>query len=239
MENFKKHIPNILTTSRIITSILAPLIFLSGNIGISIGLYAYGAISDCLDGYTARKFNAFSELGRKLDAISDKLFAFSIILPSILLNNFYMLIPLSLELVIAFVNGYYKFKNIEPRTIRVGKFKTVFLFPTIIFGLAMTKIPSLINFFIPLLAISTKLQLQSIVDYINEYKREIGENKSDDNSENVVVTEENCKSKKDKLLELKDELIYYGTKDIAINTNKNKIKILKLSKHNKMIDMYK
>ena len=92
-----KNIPNMITISRISASFLACIMFILGNFPVSLGFYVYAACSDAVDGYFARKLNATSELGRKLDAISDKLFVLSLIFPSIFMGNYLMLIPLFLE----------------------------------------------------------------------------------------------------------------------------------------------
>ena len=105
-----KNIPNFITVSRIITSLLASLSFILGNFGLSIGLYIYSASSDFFDGFLARKLNAFSELGRKLDAISDKLFMLSLLLPTIILGNYLMLIPFVFESLIS-LNNLKKYKQ--------------------------------------------------------------------------------------------------------------------------------
>ena len=101
MDKIKKNVPNIITGSRIVSSIIAPILFLNGFLTSGILLYCYGVVSDFLDGYTARKFNAYSEVGRKMDAVSDKLFALAVVIPSLILGNLYMLIPLLLEGAIA------------------------------------------------------------------------------------------------------------------------------------------
>ena len=99
-----KNIPNALTVSRIITSVIAAGAFITGNISLSIGLYTYGAVSDFFDGFLARKLDAFSDVGRKLDALADKLYAGSLLIPSICLGNLLMIIPLILELQISNIN---------------------------------------------------------------------------------------------------------------------------------------
>lgn len=234
MNKVKKYLPNMITIGRIVSSVLAPILFLSGSIGAAIGLYCYGMVSDFLDGYTARKFNAYSEFGRKLDAVSDKIFALSVIIPSLVLGNMYMFIPLLLEVAIAVLNGYYQYNGVEARTIWVGKYKTVMLFPTMVLGLVMCKIPELINLFIPFLVVSSKLQVQSCVEYINQYRSLIamGESNADlEKNMDVVlekVEEEKDKPVMDKLSNMKDEFVYYFTKDVNLNKSKRKVKILKL-----------
>ena len=77
-----KHLPNILTISRI-ASIPLILLFYSldskvGNI-ISASLFALAGITDFLDGYLARIYAIQSKLGRFLDPIADKLLVGSVI----------------------------------------------------------------------------------------------------------------------------------------------------------------
>ena len=58
--NIIKSIPNIITFSRIISSLLASAFFVGGNLPLALGLYVYAAISDAFDGLAARKLNASS-----------------------------------------------------------------------------------------------------------------------------------------------------------------------------------
>ena len=80
MYKFKKNIPNIITISRIISLILGFIFFIKDNIVVSLILYIYGAVSDMIDGYLARKLDAYSKMGQYLDAISDKLYFLSLII---------------------------------------------------------------------------------------------------------------------------------------------------------------
>ena len=80
---------NLLTFLRII---LAPIILFCMFIGdyiISIFLFFLASVSDYLDGYLARKFQAESELGEILDPIADKiLVVFLLIGLTIVLDSF-------------------------------------------------------------------------------------------------------------------------------------------------------
>ncbi len=77
-----KHLPNILTISRI-ASIPLILIFCAINTDsgakIGAGLFLLACITDFLDGYLARSFSIQSKLGRFLDPIADKLLVGSVI----------------------------------------------------------------------------------------------------------------------------------------------------------------
>ncbi len=90
-------IPNILTYIRIIS--IAPMIWLMflakgsnnyfdifffGNVEfmsfLAAFIYAYGAVTDWLDGYIAKKYNQFSDFGRALDPIADKLIVIAVLM---------------------------------------------------------------------------------------------------------------------------------------------------------------
>lgn len=73
----KKNLANIITISRIIGTMI--LIFLDvSSLPFKI-IYSWCGISDVLDGFIARKLKISSELGSKLDSISD-LFLYSMML---------------------------------------------------------------------------------------------------------------------------------------------------------------
>lgn len=64
-----KHVPNILSISRIIFVIL--LIFFYKNGSLFIGLYTAAVVSDLLDGFIARRTNNQSRFGARLDSFAD------------------------------------------------------------------------------------------------------------------------------------------------------------------------
>lgn len=169
MGNIKKKIPNIITGTRIISAIVAPILFLNGYVKPAIILYLYGTISDFFDGYFARKFNAITEFGKFLDATSDKLFCLSILLPAILSGNRLMYIPLLLEGIISLINSYSVYKGNNPITEIVGKIKTGMLFPTSILGLIFTINTNVYSLFLACLIITTILEIISIYKYVIQY----------------------------------------------------------------------
>ena len=162
-----KNIPNLITFSRIIACVLGAWSFVIGNIPLSAGSYVYGAISDFFDGLAASKLNAYSEFGRKLDALSDKLYAASLLIPSLLCGNILMLFPLILELKISQVNLKAQKLGFKSETQRVGKFKTALLFPTMIVGLLSTISIEFLPLLLIMLPYTTVLQINSIITYEN------------------------------------------------------------------------
>lgn len=168
MNKFKNNIPNLITISRIISSVLGATFFTVGNVPVGIGCYVYGAVSDAFDGFLARKLNAITDLGKKLDPISDKLYALSLMVPSIILGNLFMIIPFVFEGIISGINVYAELKYKKTYTEKVGKLKTIMLFPTMILGLLATKIPNLFILFVPSLFVSLKLQANSMIAYVKQ-----------------------------------------------------------------------
>lgn len=71
-------LPSIITSIRLIATILIPMFFILELPIVAIALAGIGSISDAVDGKLARKFNASSNFGAKLDAMCDKLFIFSL-----------------------------------------------------------------------------------------------------------------------------------------------------------------
>ena len=78
-----KHIPNLLTISRIAVSL--PLLFLAPFSPAFYICYSWCGISDILDGYLARKTNSLSKWGAVLDSLAD--FALIGIVAAVLLST--------------------------------------------------------------------------------------------------------------------------------------------------------
>lgn len=235
MKKIKQNIPNMITISRIISSIVAPISILMGNIPLAVILYIYGAISDCLDGLAARKLNAFTELGRKLDPISDKLYALSLLSSTLILGNYLMLIPLALEGEIAATTISAKNSNINLETERVGKYKTWLLFASIIIGLLATIKPVFYFPLAPLLGYTSYFQIQSIKAYENQFYNKL--NKTNSHKIDVKLNEEDAKKEniKEKIESHYNEFMFY--KNIPIESNRTKPKKLqKVRKKNNNID---
>lgn len=103
-EKIKKTVPNIITMTRILSLVIGFILFINGNTTSAICLYIYGSVSDFLDGYFARKWDAYSKFGQYLDAVSDKFYVLSIVILSIIHSNYLILIVAVLELAISVIN---------------------------------------------------------------------------------------------------------------------------------------
>ena len=172
-ERRRKQIPNTLT---LIRGFLAPFTIipavLNKNLYLAFALIAICGLTDCFDGWYARKFNAQSEFGADLDAICDKLFVLTLTFPLAFEYTSWIVLILVLELIIALINSLYRIKGIDARSSIIGKVKTVVLDCSI----ALCYFDYLIN--IPDLAITivtiltNLMQLITIIDYILKYRQE-------------------------------------------------------------------
>lgn len=167
---FIKNIPNILTSIRIILTPFIIYLSYKNNIIGAIILIFIASISDMFDGMIARKFNLTSDLGAKLDTISDKLFAGCLIISLILKNKLFILCLIG-ELLITIINSVAYFKKFNPKTKYIGKIKTTILFITVGLGflsLMVSNINIFVNVFI---IISFILQIISSICYSNLFKQ--------------------------------------------------------------------
>ena len=140
-----KHLPNILTISRLF-AIFAIGYFLSKNEPLykwtALILYCFSILTDFLDGYIARKFNAVSGLGKSLDATVDKVFFFGVLIFLMYLNIFsfwvlslFLLIHICRDVIVTWMRYILHHKNVFVGAVNAGKVKTVFQFIFLFLGM--------------------------------------------------------------------------------------------------------
>lgn len=214
MNKLKNNLPNLVTITRIISSLLGSIFLVTGNIPLSITCYTYGAISDAIDGLLARKLNAITSLGKKLDPISDKIYALSLLIPGIIMGNIFMIITLLLETTISIINTYSEYKYKNTHTEQTGRKKTIILFPTLILGLIAAKNPMYYLAYLPSMYLTTNMQVKSIM----AYSKQLENNKNNNQNKTTSVKNNN---------QLK-EITY--SKEIINNTKLTNNKVKKLIK---------
>ena len=166
----KRQIPNILTASRLFSPIFIIPSALSGNLILTAIFTIMFALTDAFDGYLARKLNCSSEFGRRLDAITDKVFAGSLLIPITILYPL-TLIVFILALVIAFINIDSQIENKDPKTNFIGKIKTCLLYPTIILAYLNTIVSINTIFLNSFILITVILQVLASIKYYTDYKK--------------------------------------------------------------------
>lgn len=68
-----RYLPNAITVSRVVIAVPLGYCILDENFGAAFLLGAFAGLTDLLDGFFARKLNAFSRWGAALDPIADKI----------------------------------------------------------------------------------------------------------------------------------------------------------------------
>ena len=202
----KRNIPNIITISRIVSLILGFVFFIKNKIILSLIFYIYGAVSDALDGYFARKLSAYSKLGQYLDAISDKLYFLSLIIILLIYKYYLIVIPLIIESIISVINYLILKKNKKVFTERVGKFKTTLLIIDLILGIISIKIKEIIYPHIIILLLVLYFEFQTVFAYINQLNNKSKEKIVSFKGKNVI----------ERIKLLLEEFIYYIKKPITI-----------------------
>ena len=66
-------VPNALSVLRIIVIPFFAWFFMHDQLAIAVALLVLSGLSDCVDGFIARKLNQVTELGKMLDPLADKL----------------------------------------------------------------------------------------------------------------------------------------------------------------------
>ena len=132
-----KKVPNILSILRIILIPLVAWLILSDYFLYALITTLFIAISDFLDGFIARIFNAQSEIGSYLDAIADKAFiisAYMLIGTQNLLPTFLIIIVISRDIIImgAFGLSFAMNQKLDINPLRISKVNTFLQFTLII-----------------------------------------------------------------------------------------------------------
>ena len=198
-KEFNKNIPNYLTISRIVISLLViifllfpfdminvsfPKYLIDGTVIIDLkmviaaGLFVIASITDFFDGYLARKYNCVTDFGKVTDAIADKILVNSLLI--ILSGQGYIspVIPVIIILRDTVVNTLKMVAGEHGNVvaaIKTGKFKTAFLMIGVTLKLIGNYPAGLFNIAVDdfFLITATVLSLVSAVEYINLYKKYI------------------------------------------------------------------
>lgn len=166
-----KQIPNILTFLRLLSPFFIIPAAITGNVPLVLGMTAGFALTDFADGYIARKYHLTSKLGKDLDAITDKVFA-ATLLSAAAVSNPLLLCNLGLEGIIAGINVCDKLNGVKTESTLTGKIKTWFLFSLASVGIVAPYLNA--TSFLPALSLATVLmQVATIKSYLPKNKKEV------------------------------------------------------------------
>ena len=128
-----RHLPNILTVSRILLlPVLIGLFFVPGPVAAwsALGIYIFCAITDFFDGWLARRYGSTSGFGTFLDPISDKIMVASLLLALAAFGRLHdgwiipAIIILMREFLISGLREYLGPQNIKVPVSKLAKWKT-------------------------------------------------------------------------------------------------------------------
>lgn len=132
-ERFKKQFANLLTLTRgIVSPILIVISICIHSLNLSFAIILVSALTDCFDGWYARKNGYVSEFGTLLDTICDKVFSLCIIIPVMQIAKSFFIIILIIEMIISAINMYLHVSGKSPKTSKFGKIKTIILDATLV-----------------------------------------------------------------------------------------------------------
>ena len=203
----KKQRANMWTFSRLIISFLIPIFsilsILCANIPLFIGsitFTGFGALTDFLDGRSAKKHNSFSEYGKLLDQIADKVFSIMLSITLYLFNPTFLL-TLAGEGIIVSTNAFYKskYKNLDIKSTQIGRIKQWPLFCSLVLGFISVICPSMTAITNISLIITFLLQIVTALSYIKSNNENI--KKIEIKNINIKLTEfeENKEKSKEKI----------------------------------------
>ena len=142
MNDFKRNIPNILTTVRLfmvpifVWAFWHPDALFSGR-WLAFAISVAAALTDYVDGYLARKYNAISAYGKLFDPVADKLMTIAVVVCFMMdgiVPTLYVALLLGKDLVLVTGAGIMALNKIVVSSDIFGKIATVI----IALGLAFT-----------------------------------------------------------------------------------------------------
>lgn len=198
-----RQIPNILTLMRLTAPCFIMPAAIIGNIPLVMGLTVFFGLTDVADGFIARNWKLTSELGKILDAVTDKVFACTLLLAASVSNPI-LLCNLGLETTIAGINVTKKLNDLPVESSYIGKAKTWFLFALAGVGIVSSNwnMQPILN---PLMVSTTVMQTLTIGSYLIPKTNTISSSKNDQKEipilENRNVTNDQEQKELEKVLE--------------------------------------
>ncbi len=130
-------IPNFICLMRILLITPFVVFFLDGEYLIAAAVIILSGLSDCIDGFIARKFNQESELGKILDPLADKLTLLAVGICLVVIEPYFLPIVLILvsKDVLMLIGSTKVVKKgiLVPKSKWYGKLGTVMFYVTVTF----------------------------------------------------------------------------------------------------------
>jgi len=124
------YVPNLLTLARIALVPWLVVLLQEGKFGLSLAVFIVAGLSDALDGFIAKRFNAQTQLGALLDPLADK----GLLVSAYVMLSVMEVIPFWLTVAVVFrdiviVGGYLVmvlfFGSVAMQPLKISKLNTV------------------------------------------------------------------------------------------------------------------
>lgn len=174
-------VPNLLSLVRLCLIPLFSTLYLNGNTFMAACILILSGLTDALDGWYARKFNAISNLGKVLDPVADKLTQ-GVMLLLLVAKHPLLLLPLILLLVKEITGstlGYLVIRKttMVPQAVWHGKVATLLLDLLLVIHVFWQGIPSGVSN--TMLIICSAMMLLSMILYSRHYLMILRQNHTD------------------------------------------------------------
>ena len=167
-----KNIPNILTLIRLCLVPVFILVFLfeGEQRTAAATIFIFASVTDVLDGYIARKYNATSKVGQLLDPLADKLMQISaiVMMMSVKILPLWFVLILATKEILMICGGYFLYsKKTYVKSNFFGKLNSVVMFIAIVVLMLYSETsPALQKI---MLGIVVCTSLSAIVSYVYLY----------------------------------------------------------------------
>ena len=168
---YLKYVPNILTVIRLI---FIPLIVISlalNNYLLALILFTLSSLTDVLDGFIARKFNAISDFGKLMDPLADKLTQLSVLLSLTVkgIIPIWIIVVLFIKEIILIAGASFLYgKHLVVSSKWYGKLTTVLIYLAVVSSFAI-RIFNLPSFDVIIYGLAVVLAVFSLFMYIHYF----------------------------------------------------------------------
>ena len=188
-----KHVPNILSIFRIL---LIPVIVISityNNYLLAFIIFTISSLTDIVDGYIARNYDAVTNLGKLLDPLSDKLTQLAVIASLVwakIISGWILTVLLVKELIMIAGASFLYGKSVVVYSKWYGKLATVLLYLSIVVSLLFKQFNLTSELFVTisnsLYIITLSMTVFAIVMYCRALNNKGFIDKSDLNKELII-----------------------------------------------------
>lgn len=188
-----KHVPNILSVCRIL---LIPVIVISvylNNYVLALIIFTISSLTDIIDGYIARNFDAITNVGKLLDPLADKLTQLSMVASLVwadVISGWILAVLLIKELIMIAGAAFLYGKSVVVYSRWYGKLATVLLYLSVVVSLLFKQFGMTSGIFanisISLYVITLAVTIFALLAYVKALYNKGFIDKSDLNKEIII-----------------------------------------------------